>query len=248
MSASGLPDRRPRYQVIAESLLERISSGEFPIGATLPTEAQICSAYDVSRHTVREALRSLSLAGVIASSQGVGTHVISDRVVDRYIQRLNAISDLWDYVRTTRREPIELRTVSSADVTAELPGDPDQTWRMLEGLRYVEGTAEAIAWTQVFVLPKYAEVLDNLQEEVLIYALVERRFGIVTQSVRQTIMSAKIEGRVAELLKVRDGACGLAVQREYIGPGKQVYEVTWSVHPADRYRYSMEIFLAHGAG
>jgi DNA-binding GntR family transcriptional regulator len=240
----GFPDKRPRYQIVAETLFDEIRRGAFPVGSHLPTEAQICERFAVSRHTVREALRSLANVGVVASQHGIGTQVTSDHIQERYVQSFASISDLWQYVKDTRRETIALADVIAADARIALPGDPGASWRMLEGLRYVAGSAEPVAWTQVFLLPRFADVFDEIRDEVLIYALIERRHGILTRKVRQTITATTIDAPTAALLKVEPGSCGLSVLREYVGEGDEPYEVTWSVHPAGRYSYSMEVVLA----
>jgi GntR family transcriptional regulator len=238
--------KRPLYQVVAEALLASIERGEFPLGSTLPTEAKISEQFGVSRHTVREALRSLSSMGLVESQHGIGTQVTSNRVAERYVQSLKSITDLWQYVKDTHRRFISISDVTPPDVNAPLPGNPEQKWRMLEGLRYKEGR-DPVAWTQVFLLPKYADVFEEIQEEVLIYSLVERRHGLITQSVRQTITAVEIDEHVAKLVHVKPGSGGLAILREYISSTGEIYEVTWSIHPASRYKYSMEITLSYGA-
>jgi len=244
----GFPDKRPRYQIVAEALFDDIRRGVFPVGGHLPTEAQICERFAVSRHTVREALRSLANVGVVSSQHGIGTQVTRDHIQERYVQSFANISDLWQYVKDTRRQCLALSDVIASDARIALPGDPGAAWRMLEGLRYMSGKPEPVAWTQVFLLPRYGDVLDeagnDAGNEVLIYALVERRHRIVTRRVRQTITATTIDEPTAALLKVAPGSCGLSVLREYVGEDGEVYEVTWSIHPAERYSYSMEVVLA----
>lgn len=55
---------------------ELILSEEFKPGDRLPTEAELCHRYGVSRVTVRSALRSLQEAGYIAIRQGKGSTVL----------------------------------------------------------------------------------------------------------------------------------------------------------------------------
>ncbi|WP_275956538.1 GntR family transcriptional regulator [Nonomuraea sediminis] len=61
-----------RYQRIAADLRDRIRQREFPEGATLPSEAQLCRRYAVSRNTVRQALAILEKDGWITVKQGSG--------------------------------------------------------------------------------------------------------------------------------------------------------------------------------
>ncbi|NUT03618.1 MAG: FadR family transcriptional regulator [Hamadaea sp.] len=59
----------------AELLLERIRSGEWPLGAKLPGENTLGPQLGVGRSTVREAIRQLAGSGVLATRQGAGVFV-----------------------------------------------------------------------------------------------------------------------------------------------------------------------------
>lgn len=63
------PVRRPREQVEAQ-LRKAIVSSEFKPGERLPGEAELAETFQVSRATVREALRSLAAAGLIRKRVG----------------------------------------------------------------------------------------------------------------------------------------------------------------------------------
>lgn len=67
--------RKSLVSVVADELLDRIISGESPVGTALPSEAEIGEVYDVSRVTVREALRVLSTQGIIRVTSGIGSVV-----------------------------------------------------------------------------------------------------------------------------------------------------------------------------
>ncbi|MHA6687623.1 FadR/GntR family transcriptional regulator [Mesorhizobium sp. A556] len=67
--------RKPLSTVVAESLSERILSGRLLPGAQLPTEAELCTEYDVSRTVVREAVARLRSEGMVVPQQGRGIFV-----------------------------------------------------------------------------------------------------------------------------------------------------------------------------
>ena len=58
-SAAGRLSQRPgpRYSALARLLTSEIASGRYRVGDRIPTEAQLQQRFDVSRHTIREALR-----------------------------------------------------------------------------------------------------------------------------------------------------------------------------------------------
>lgn len=67
--------RKSLVNVVADALLDRIVSGELEIDGALPTEAEIGREFDVSRVTVREALRVLTAQGVVRVASGIGSAV-----------------------------------------------------------------------------------------------------------------------------------------------------------------------------
>ncbi|WP_405011059.1 FadR/GntR family transcriptional regulator [Kitasatospora sp. NBC_01539] len=61
-------------QVIAQ-LRAQITSGEWPVGSRIPTEAELVEQLGVARNTVREAVRALAHNGLLDIRQGSGTYV-----------------------------------------------------------------------------------------------------------------------------------------------------------------------------
>ncbi|MCP3425401.1 FCD domain-containing protein [Rothia sp. AR01] len=55
---------------VTRRILEDIGSGRYRIGEEMPAEAALAQAYDVSRLTIREAVKDLSARGVIEVRQG----------------------------------------------------------------------------------------------------------------------------------------------------------------------------------
>lgn len=92
--------RAPLADQAAELLLERIRSGEWPLGAKLPGETTLGPQLGVGRSTVREAIRQLAGRGVLATRQGAGV----------FVTALDATED-WDVVlkRTDIISVIEAR-------------------------------------------------------------------------------------------------------------------------------------------
>ncbi|EKF20509.1 FCD domain-containing protein [Nitratireductor pacificus] len=61
-------ERMPR--LIAEALIEKIRDGAIPVGASLPTERQLCDEFDTSRPTIREALALMQMHGFVDAGGG----------------------------------------------------------------------------------------------------------------------------------------------------------------------------------
>ncbi|GAB2046142.1 arabinose utilization transcriptional regulator AraR [Agathobaculum sp. TL06] len=64
-----------KYMKLASWLKSRLQDGTFSVGQKIPTEAELAEQFDLSRHTVRQAILSLEEAGYLHRIQGSGTYV-----------------------------------------------------------------------------------------------------------------------------------------------------------------------------
>ncbi len=62
-----------------DSIKESILEGKYPIGSKLPTEVKLCEMLNVSRSTVREAMRSLQAEGFVELIAGKGAFVLDNQ-------------------------------------------------------------------------------------------------------------------------------------------------------------------------
>ena len=66
------------YQDVVAQICEMILAGSIKKGELLPSEAKLCAQFQVSRTTVRGALKILAQRKIIETSRGKGSVVISD--------------------------------------------------------------------------------------------------------------------------------------------------------------------------
>ena len=63
------------YRQIADQLAQLIASGEFAAGSRLPAERELAASLGVSRASVREAIISLEMSGLVEVRVGTGIFV-----------------------------------------------------------------------------------------------------------------------------------------------------------------------------
>lgn len=75
---------------IAEQIRSSILAGEFSPGEKLPPERELAELFGVSRPSVRQAINMLASSGMVISSQGVGTIVLSivDSAAETHLSEL----------------------------------------------------------------------------------------------------------------------------------------------------------------
>ncbi len=69
---------RPRYELVAEKILELIAQAQLRPGDRMPTENELAARLGTSRTVVREAVKILSAIGRVRAQKGRGLYVADD--------------------------------------------------------------------------------------------------------------------------------------------------------------------------
>ena len=78
---------------VSDQLEEMIASGKYTVGNKIPTEPELMEMFQVSRNTIREAIQSLTWAGLLYVKQGDGTYVCAtDRFHANMEQKYQKVS------------------------------------------------------------------------------------------------------------------------------------------------------------
>ncbi len=136
----------------AAALLEMIRSGRFTVGDRLPTEVELVAELGVSRSAVREAVQSLSFAGVLRVRQGGGTFV-TDLQPERLLRSAGLSLDLSSHA--TLAELYAVRRILEPAATAaaaELVGAEDlaEIRGHLDAMRSADDAEEFVAHDRAF--------------------------------------------------------------------------------------------------
>jgi GntR family phosphonate transport system transcriptional regulator len=98
---------RQTWKAIHERLSTGISGGQWEPGTKLPTESQLCQAFQAGRHSVRRAVAALAVEGQLRVEQGRGTFVQSAPLINYQIgHRTRFRQNLLDQGVVPAGEPI----------------------------------------------------------------------------------------------------------------------------------------------
>jgi GntR family transcriptional regulator len=235
--------KRHRYEKIAMELAERITSGKVSVGKLLPTEAELCRRYRVSRYTAREALRQLRDAGLISRRPGAGTMVAAAQAKSSFSLPVSSAADLFRYATDAqflieRRERIR----ASGEDMAVLECRRGQEWIKLSGIRQRPGFATPICLISVYLNIVLAGLEKRLPRSPgVIYPQVEKALGVRIAWIGQRIEAAPLGAAEAERLAAPPGSCGLRVRRYYYDANERLLEVSDSLHAGERFAYEMRL-------
>ncbi|WP_144636994.1 GntR family transcriptional regulator [Bordetella genomosp. 13] len=235
--------RAPRYKAIYQDLARGIRSGRYPVMTLLPTEHELCVQYDASRHTVREAIRLLTEAGMVSRRPGVGTRVEAAKSATRYTQRISQLSDLFQYIKNASLRVHDVRMIKANARQADMLGCPHRhPWLYVRAIKLLGARAAPVAFSEAYIHPDYAAIEADIGRVHLpLSGLIETRYSQRVSEVAQEFSATPIAKEIAELLKVAPKSAGLVITRRYFGEDSTPMLVTVTTFPHNKMKYSMSL-------
>jgi GntR family transcriptional regulator len=237
--ATGLP----RYAQVANDLIARIASGEYPVGSLLPSEIELSSAYGISRHTMREALRRLNEAGLLSRRRRAGTEIVATRPARSYRQPISSIDDLLQYGGATEIRQKRLKVVRCNAALAGLIGcETGKEWLRVDSIRTEPGDAQPICRTTLYLTLELTGIEANVaRHSGPVSAMIEEVYGIRIAQIEQSIEAISLDAPNARRLRSEPGAPALKATRRYYDHSGRLIELAVALHPGNRFIYTTRL-------
>jgi GntR family transcriptional regulator len=205
---------KPQHVILTDTFRRYIHDGIWSVGSFIPTELVLCQQFSASRITVRRALETLALEGLIQRRPGKGTWVTDVRgAPGQWILSNEAVN--YPYPPETSGEILRTESVSRQANPELLQGfDPAEAISRISLLRRLKETPFALAHT--YVPSRHVdEILGEFEpiENNYIFLIVERLTGRKVFEVRDTFSATLAVGEAAHWLNVLPGAALFNVHR-----------------------------------
>lgn len=230
---------------LARDLTEAITAGTYPVGSLLPTEFELCEAHGLSRYAVRKALDELQELGLISRRKNVGTRVEATKPATGFIQSIATVDELAQFgarhVRVIRGSEW---LVADLALAKELNCPGGTRWLHISSLRMdATPSARPICWTDVYVDAAFGDIDELVRKspETLISSLIEARYGRAISRIRQEVDAILMPLGLAGELQAEAGSPALRITRRYYDAAGELLEISRSIHPANRFTFSMEM-------
>lgn len=235
--------KQPKYYETYELLRQEIASGIYPPGSFLPTENELVARHQVSKTTIRHAVKLLKDNALVEVRQGSGTRILAppekEISLPKYHTQGNAVT-----VSARYSGPKSEQVRNTRSVTDQVPASP----ACAEALSVPEGT---LVWrmqrmqrvgSKVFgYMVNYlsAELFPDLSSRgeitVDLYGHLKRQYGIETASSDERVTPVTAGFMEAQYLDVPAGTPLLLLSRRVLSSdGKPVEYAETLVRP-DRF-------------
>ncbi len=234
---------KPLYQIVVESILEQVNSGQLEPNQRLPSESELCRIYSVGRNTIRRAISELVNDGVLRTIAGVGTFVVDTRL-EKTAEYLFGFSQEMQFLG---------KNVSSRVIEASLiPADPFLSRRLqiqlgaevvfLNRVRLIDG--EPTALERSYIPHELCPgILDYDFSSNSLYETLSTVYDKRPDHAEQVIEASLATPEVCQLLELTPPAVVFVFHRETKMASGQVVEYVDSEVRADRFRFFTNLRL-----
>jgi GntR family transcriptional regulator len=200
-----------RWRRVAEDLRRRIAAGEFT--DVFPGELALAQEYQVSRHTVREALRELRSTGVVTAGRGHLSRVAPATLIEQPTSTLYSLFESVAAAGLTQRSVVEVLDVrNDPEAAAHLRLAPEAELLYLQRVRLAQ--EEPLAIDQVWLPAETARpLLQSDFTHTSLYDQLRTVCGIHLTGGREQIQAVVASRSDRERLNLGPGVAILALTR-----------------------------------
>ncbi len=231
----------PLYVQIAESLLERIRAGELVPDERLPSERELSKALNVSRMTLRAALRVLDNKGLLVRRPGDGTYVAKPKI-ERQAAKLVPFTESMrrrGYQASARLLIFE-RRLAEVSIASNLKIPVSAPVYYFQRLRLINKEPVLL---ETCTMPIYR--FPNLEEHDLekrsIYEIVETEYDIEPHHSEQSLEAVSASDFEAELLGIESSTPLMLERRLAFDKDDFPLEYGHDLYRGDRFRFVTEV-------
>ncbi|HIJ55084.1 MAG TPA: GntR family transcriptional regulator [Deltaproteobacteria bacterium] len=233
----------PKYLQITAWLKERIQTGTYKEGQKLPSEIELSKLCEVNRHTLRQAISTLTADGILRKEKGTGTFVSSSIPVTlkHKLERISSFrDDLSDseLVENTRTliAGIENATEHVADA---LDLGPDSKVVAIRRMR--TGNDIPLIFEESYLPGRLFKDILNMDLSGSMYEILSERFQTVLARCEQTIRAINMTGNIAKLFNLPKNSAGLYMESITYNDNGVPVEVLCSYYRGDKYIFEIEL-------
>lgn len=238
----------PAYNQLTEIIYGQIKNRELLPNEMLPSEVELCRKYGISRTTVREALRKLTVDGLLYTIKGKGTFVAEPKLDQIMIKIPNFYEDMAARGLKPEVRVIDIKISGATPLVSEKLRVP-LNQRVFRIKRLFLADAKPYVLEKKFIVYKDCKVLNSYSQQDLmnikdqsVFDVLAGKCHICNEYAHVSIEATTIRPGEATHLEVP--AATVAFYVDLVAFKKDDTPCGWiaSIYRGDIYRFTTKIF------
>ena len=230
--------KKHQYQTIYEALKTQIQAGQFQEGQLLPSENELCSQFQTTRMTIRQALNELVNEGYIIRKHGKGS------IVKTQIKRLGLLTFKGFSEVVKGAKTILIKEPKKGNWTNpfffKLSKKEEKLGCItLERLRLKE--TEPLMLEHTFIPAKFSKLITETLIEGSLFRSLKSWYDLEMISLEQSIRAIEAPAIIAKTLQIKKGKPIIYIERKYITNQGNVFIYSALYCHTDKYALFSEI-------
>jgi GntR family transcriptional regulator len=233
----------PYYHQLKLYLKGEMESGNWLAEQKLPSEAEFCDRFDISRTVVRQAIKELQNEGYLSTEKGKGTFIARPKIIEGFVQSLTGFYEemvsrgfkVSTHILKQELTPASRIVAEALQIEANTPVITISRIRKLND----EPSVYVTTYIPQDLCP---ELLTAYLENKSLYDYLEKSgYGLMIHKGRRYIGVSLANEYEASLLNIEVGAPLIELDSvTYLKDGRPL-EYFHSLHRGDRTRFEVDL-------
>lgn len=235
----------PLYCQLKNLIIQKIESGEYPENSKIPSEQELCEAYNISRPTVRQAVSELTSSGYIYKEKGKGTFVSSSKSrID--IKNYSGFTDsILDSQVPGERNVISICIVKSADYCKleEIFNIPHNQKLEFAEIKYItmQNSNDVLSLNASYIpINLFPSIIEDVKEKKASIDILRGKYPLIPVKTKSSLEIIYTDQSDAHYLQVQPGQALIKIDNILFSKSGQVVEYIVSKYRADKCKLVFE--------
>ncbi|MCC5911024.1 MAG: GntR family transcriptional regulator [Clostridiaceae bacterium] len=232
----------PYYLQIKEILEERIFNNVYPVNSLMPSETTLAEEFDVTRTTIRNALKELKNVGLIYTEKGKGTIIKSPKIEQSLLNFYSFGREFKDSSHNIGSKVISKeKIVPTLDLIEKLQVDEKTSLFKIERLRLFNNIPMILETS--YIPEDVAQgIIDEDLENKSIYDLLEWKYKVKIAKAQEYIEPKIANVIEAGLLEIPKISPVFYTERITLAAGNKPVELRMSIIRGDKFKFYTELY------
>ncbi|BDD06283.1 GntR family transcriptional regulator [Aureibacter tunicatorum] len=228
----------PLHKQIEYELRELIKKDRYTDGKMFPKEVDLSNQFGVSRNTVRQAINTLVLEGLLERKKGRGTIVHKERIATQLSKWQSFTQEMSEKGIKTKTYDSQLKTISLNEERAQIfnstKGKKAQKLIRLRGDEK-EPYVYFVSWFH----PKI-EFNEEENFDLPLYEIMKKEFSINPKRSSEELTAMLADKFLAGKLEIEENTPILQRKRVVYDIGNRPIEINFGYYRADKFSYKID--------
>ncbi len=229
----------PLYYQLADFLREDIRNSVLKSGDIVPSENELIKLHNISRGTVREAMRLLLREGIIKRHRGIGTFVTPSKV-EHETSEVTSFSRvmLMSGKRPSARVLLTEIIPAPGYIAQALQLENDKRVVLIKRLRY--GDSEPFLIEHSYYRHDVGKLLLNEKLEESLYKILQDKYNFQLVRSEKVLEVTSADREDADMLQIKMGSPIIILKRKVFDHFNKPIEYAEDIYRSDRTKFKIK--------